>query len=140
MCYDVLEKEEKLMLTDNSKTKNIKILALDYLKSKVDQEVSLREIRNYVLKTTRTQFSSGVFSSAMRDLMEESEGRVLNTDRGIYKYTSVIKKAEINKVLSDCVKSLRSVAYVNYLDVTDEDLEYIKMIPNIIEKIEDIKM
>ena len=76
----------------------------------------------------------------MRDLMEESEGRVLNTDRGIYKYTSVIKKAEINKVLSDCVKSLRSVAYVNYLDVTDEDLEYIKMIPNIIEKIEDIKM
>ena len=44
------------MLTDNSKTKNIKILALDYLKSKVDQEVSLREIRNYVLKTTRTIF------------------------------------------------------------------------------------
>lgn len=128
------------MLNDGSGTSVIKKLAFSFLKENIDKEVPLRLIRSYINNRTGKEFSHGMYSSAMRDLVEESEGRILNTERGYYKYVSSVKKGEINDILGRCIKDLENAGYVNFLSVNQTDLDYIKEIPNLVKNIEKLKL
>ncbi|MCG9807240.1 MAG: hypothetical protein E6Z97_10565 [Staphylococcus epidermidis] len=128
------------MDNEMSGTRIIKHLARKYLENNIDREVSLREIRNFILKTTHKEYSHGMYSSAMRDLIEETDGKVLNPKRGIYQYASNTKKVQINNVLDECIRQLEELAYVNYLKINKDDIDNIKCIPKIIEDIKSIKL
>lgn len=128
------------MFNEVSGTKIIKNLAFDFLKDNVDKDVPLRVIREFVYGQTGNDFSHGMYSSAMRDLVDESNGRILNTDRGMYKYVSSVKKREINDILDRCIKELEDAGYVNYLMVDEKDLDYINYIPKIVDRIENLKL
>lgn len=128
------------MLSEVSGTRIIKNLAFEFLRDNIDKDVPLRVIREFIYGQTRSDFSHGMYSSAMRDLVDESNGRILNTDRGMYRYVSNVKKREINDILDRCIKELEDAGYVNYLMVDEKDLEYINYIPKIADKIERLKL
>lgn len=128
------------MINDSSGTKIIKDMAYDFLEARTDRNVPLRMIRAYIQKQTGEPYSHGMYSSAMRDLIEESNGRIVNTERGFYKFISSIKKREINEILDSCIDSLNSAGIINYLKVDQQDIEYIKKIPQLIEEIEKLKL
>ncbi|MEX6332646.1 hypothetical protein [Staphylococcus haemolyticus] len=128
------------MYNELSGTRTIKNLASRFLEDNVDIDVPLRVIREYIYGQTGSDFSHGMYSSAMRDLIEESNGRILNTDRGMYRYVSDVKKREINDILDRCIKELKDAGYVNYLMVDNKDLEYINKIPKIVDEIEKLKL
>lgn len=109
----------------------IKKVALDILKGNEGNDVPLRVIRHIVAEVTGKEFSGGSFSGAMRDLVEESRGRVVNSDRGIYRYERNIKKREINDAIDNLIKELDNIATDNILKISDEDLEVIRRIPSI---------
>lgn len=122
-----------------SSTQKIKNMAKEILKKKKGEPVYLKDIRNSITLQLGREFSSGVYSSAMRDLIEEEKDRIVNVDRGVYMYVSSIKKYEINNVLDNCIKSLKGTAYVDLLNVEDEDIKYIGYINNMIDVIENLK-
>lgn len=117
----------------------IKKLALDYLKGKSDESVSLREIKRYVSFQTGREYSAGSYSGAIRDLVEEMGGKIVNTDRGYYMYVGSVKANEINSAIDGLIKDLNKVAYVNLLKTSKEDIEVIKGIPDIQNKLEELK-
>lgn len=123
-----------------SSTQVIKNMAKQILKTNKGGEVYLKDIRRLISRELNQEFSPGMYSSAMRDLMEEEKGKIVNVDRGIYMYVESVKKTEINGALDNCIDSLKSAAYIDYLNVKEEELEYIKQIPILIEKIEKMKL
>lgn len=123
----------------SSNTQIIKKFAKSILKDRKGEPVYLREIRRIIMAELGGEFSAGVYSSAMRDLIEEEKGRVVNVDRGVYMYVKSPKKHEINEILDKCVISLKDAAYVNLLEVEEDDIRYIKHINEMIESVENLK-
>lgn len=122
-----------------SSTQIIKHMAKEILRSKKGEEVYLKDIRRLIQRELGREFSAGMYSSAMRDLMEEEDGRIINVDRGVYMFVKSKKKHEINGVLDDCIESLKGTAIVDLLTVEEEDIKYIKHIKDMIERIEELK-
>lgn len=118
----------------------IKQIALDVLRSSEGQDVPLRFIRHAVHDITNREFSPGSFSGAMRDLVGESNGRVINPERGIYRYEKSIKKIQINEAIDGLIHSLNEIAIDNILKISDEDLKMIRKIPGIQEGLEKLKI
>ena len=118
----------------------IKKIALDYLKRKTDESVSLRDIKNHVAMRTGHNFSQGSYSGAIRDLVDEMGGRIVNTDRGYYMYVGNVKANEINSAIDGLIKELNQLAYVNILKTSREDIEIIKEIPRMQDKLRDMKL
>jgi len=126
-------------MKDESKTHFVKRQIYKYLSMNSDSPVRLADIREYIINNYKVEFSPGVFSSAIRDLIDE-EGRIINIDRGVYMFVKSTKKLEINTILDDAIDGLREAAFVNYLEVDDLDVRYIKEIPNLIEKLQEMKI
>jgi len=122
-----------------SSTQIIKNMARNILKKNKGKEIYLKDIRRIIAREFNQPFSPGVYSSAMRDLIDEEDGRIINVDRGIYMYVDSVKKHEINKVLEECIQSLKASAYVDYLNTDEQEFQYIKQIPKIVESIENMK-
>lgn len=117
----------------------IKELALRVLKDNIDVPISLKDLREYISDQTQTRFSSGSYSGAMRDLVEENNGRVVNNDRGKYMYVSNAKQYAINAVLDETIVKLESLAIDNILLLSERDFETIRDIPELVERIERLK-
>lgn len=118
----------------------IKKIALDILRSLEGQDVPLRQIRDAVFELTQKRFTHGSFSGAMRDLIEENDGRVINTERGFYRYESNVKKREINNAIENLILSLDRIATANILKISNEDIEIIRKIPEIQARLSDLKI
>lgn len=118
----------------------IKRIAYDVLRANKGQKISLRLIRHYVEQESGETFSSGSFSGAMRDLIEESKGRIVNVERGFYSYVVHAKSYEINAAIDRLIQDLTEVAYVNLLEAEDEDINAIKKIPDIQRKLYQLKI
>lgn len=117
----------------------IKEWALAILKRYKDTSVPLKLIKELIIEETGFKFSPGSYSGAMRDLVDESRGRIINTDRGYYMYVSNTKGYAINAILDETIKKLDNLAYDNILSLTEEDKKTIEEIPGIIEKIKTLK-
>lgn len=118
----------------------IKKIAWDVLRANKDQRVSLRHIREMVEIKTGERFSSGSFSGAMRDLIEESGGKIVNVERGYYSFVGHAKTYEINSAIDKLILELEEAAYVNLLKAEDEDIEAIRAIPYIQQRLEELKL
>lgn len=118
----------------------IKDIALDILKDNKDRRVPLQFIKNQVEKHTGVMFSAGSFSGAMRDLVEESKGRVVNIERGYYIYMGNAKTYEINAAIEKLITDLNEIAVVNVLTTGDADIEAIKKIPSIQRQLKQLKI
>ncbi|QXJ48309.1 hypothetical protein [Bacillus altitudinis] len=125
---------------DSAAAPIIKEIALHLLKEAEGKDVALRDIKNFVIEATGKIFSSGSYSGAMRDLIEESRGRVINSDRGLYRYESNIKKREINDAIENLIRSLDDIATDNILKISDEDLDMIRNIPRIQHMLNELKI
>lgn len=55
-------------------------------------------------------------------------------------YVKSTQKLEINSIIDEAIDDLRNTAVINYLEVNDLDVRYIKEIPKIIKKLEEIKI
>lgn len=126
-------------MKDESKTHFIKRQIYKYLSMNSDKPVRLVDIREFLNSNHNIDFSPGIFSSAIRDLIDEEE-RIINIDRGVYMFVKSTKKLEINTILDNAIDELKHAAFINFLDVEDLDVRYIKEIPNLIKKIEDMKI
>ncbi|MDN5664351.1 MAG: hypothetical protein L0G74_11300 [Staphylococcus equorum] len=122
-----------------SDTQIIKNMARKILMDKKGESIYLRDIRRLITRELHREFTAGVYSSAMRDLIDEENGKIINVDRGLYMYVSCVKKHEINQVLDDCIISLKGTAYVDLLSVEEEDVKYIHEIKRMVEVIENLK-
>lgn len=118
----------------------IKKYALEYMRRRADQAISLKEIKLYVFEKTGENFSGGSYSGAIRDLVDEMNGRIVNIDRGVYVYLGNIKAYEINRAIDDLIEKLNEIAYVNILTTSDQDLNVIRKIPNIQERVQRLKV
>lgn len=140
------EEEIDGKVTVNQKSNNeaaspvIKRIAFEILRANKGQKISLRIIRHLVEEETGEKFSSGSFSGAMRDLIEESRGRIVNVERGFYSYVSHAKSYEINAAIDALIDDLNEVAYVNLLEAEDEDIAAIRRIPDIQRKLQQLKI
>lgn len=125
---------------NESGTRIIKREALRILKENKGKEVYLKEIRKEINFITGREFSSGMYSGAMRDLTQKSNSKVVNVKRGVYTYVDNAKKARINKVLDECINDLEDIGYINILEANPEDMRYIEEIPEIIKTIKKCKI
>lgn len=125
---------------DESKTHYLKRKIKEYLQARSDEPVRLIDIRESFINEYHENFSHGMFSSAMRDLMDEEDGKIVNIDRGIYMYVKSLKKLQINRTLDETISKLKELAYVNYLELDEIEIAYIKEIPNLVQQIENLKI
>lgn len=136
--------ESKVNITSKSSNEAaspiIKRIAYNLLRANKGQKISLRIIRHFVEEESGESFSSGSFSGAMRDLIEESKGRIVNVERGFYSYVVHAKSYEINAAIDRLIEDLTEVAYVNLLEAEDEDIDAIKKIPDIQRKLSQLKI
>lgn len=117
----------------------IKEIALSILKNNKDEKVPLRFIKSSVEEVTGEEYTPGSFSGAMRDLVEESDGRIVNIERGYYIYMGNAKSYEINTAIDKLINDLNNIAVVNLLKAEDEDIEAIRKIPYIQERLKELK-
>ena len=117
----------------------IKYYVTHYLKNNMDIQIPLKELREYVYRETGNDFSAGSYSGAMRDLIEENNGRIINHDRGMYMYVSNAKQYAINGVLEETISKLNSLAIDNVLLLSSQDFDTIRDIPYLSEQIEKLK-
>lgn len=118
----------------------IKKLTEHFLRSRPDTAISLRDIKEYVYEKTGETFTPGSFSGAMRDLVEESNGRIANIDRGYYAYLGNVKVHEINTAIDNLIEELDQIAVVNFLKTSDQDLDTIRKIPDIQRHLHSLKI
>lgn len=118
----------------------IKDWAMKILKEHKDQPVPLKFIKEEIMIKSGIEFSPGSYSGAMRDLIEENRGRIVNQSRGQYMYVSDAKRHAINSVLEDTISKLNDLAYDNILTLTHEDLDAIGKIPRLIDHIKALKI
>ncbi|WP_214704566.1 MULTISPECIES: hypothetical protein [unclassified Exiguobacterium] len=118
----------------------IKKLTERYLQTRPDEPVSLREIKEYVFRKTGEHFSPGSFSGAIRDLVEESNGKIANIDRGFYMYVGDVKVREINEAIDKLIERLDEIAFVNILKASNQDIKAIREIPNIQQGLKSLKL
>lgn len=118
----------------------IKKIAMDFLQSNPEQKMPLRVIKDVVEQLAGESYSPGAFSGAMRDLIEESKGKIVNIERGYYIYMANAKTYEINKAIDDLINHLNEIAVVNVLTADDEDIQAIRKIPNIQSKLNELKI
>jgi len=118
----------------------IKDIASKILKENKDEKVPLRLIKDIVEQITGEEYSSGAYSGAMRDLVEDSEGKIVNIERGHYIYLADAKSYEINRAIDSLIKDLNKIGIVNVLTADDEDIEAIRKIPKIQSKLEELRI
>lgn len=118
----------------------IKDIASNFLKTSPEEKIPLRMIKDVVEQVTGERFSSGAFSGAMRDLIEESHGKIINIERGYYIYMANAKTYEINKAIDDLISDLNEIAVVNVLTADDEDIKAIRKIPDIQARLKELKI
>lgn len=123
-----------------SNTQKVKNLARHILEINKGKEVYLKDIRSRIEEELGRSFSPGMYSSAMRDLLEEEDGLIANPDRGIYMYLDNVKKFQINSVLDGAIEDLKSTAVVDMLSIGPEEIRYINKIPDMIKKLERMKI
>lgn len=123
-----------------SNTQKVKNLARHILEVNKGQEVYLKDIRAKIEEELNQSFSAGMYSSAMRDLLEEEDGLIANPDRGIYMYLDNMKKYQINSILDGAIEDLKTTAVVDMLSIGPEEIRYINKIPDMIKKIERMKI
>ncbi|MEE1130314.1 MAG: hypothetical protein UHX00_01660 [Caryophanon sp.] len=114
----------------------IKKIVYAYLKNHSGQPISLKELKGLVENETKKEFSNGSFSGAMRDLIEESDGRIVNVERGYYVYLKDYKVYQILSAIDEFLEELDAIAIDNILELTDQDIQTIKLIPTIKNEIE----
>lgn len=127
-------------MKNESRTHFLKRHIKQYLQMNSDKEINLIEIRDHISDSLNEDFSPGMYSSAMRDLTEEKESKIVNLSRGVYIYVKSKKKVEINKVLDDTIEKLKNVAVISYLEINDLEERYLKEIPRLIAEIENMKI
>jgi len=118
----------------------IKEWAMKLLKENKDNPVPLKYIRDIIISEVGAEFSSGSYSGAMRDLVAENNGRIINHSRGNYMYVSDAKRHAINRILERTIDQLNEIAFDNVLVLTDEDWDAIKEIPHLISRIKELKL
>ena len=128
---DLLEERE-------SPSKIIREIAFLILEQNESIPVSLKSIRNLIYEITGRNFSPGTYSGAMRDLTDESNGRIVNVDRGYYLYETNIKRGQIIRTINKCKKELDNLAVDNILRLSNEDIQSIQLIPHIIQELDNI--
>jgi|GEM_PF-6199368 len=116
----------------------IKKIVSDYLKEFADQPIALKTLRSIVKDTTEREYSNGSFSGAMRDLIEESDGRILNVERGYYVYLKNFKRLQILRAIEKFSMELDNIATDNILELTNEDIDIIRRIPRIKEELQNL--
>ena len=102
---------------------------LQLLEERAPENVSLRDIRAYVEEAAGEKFTLAMFSGALRDLVIEQEGRVTNPERGFYRYNANAKREQISQILNKARRELDKVAFGNYLMLSAEEKETLKLIP-----------
>lgn len=107
----------------------IKDIVMSVLRDHPGQAYSLKELREIVYHETGREFSSGSYSGAMRDLLEESGGRIQNVERGIYVYPTDFKIMQLFMALRTFEEELEEIATDNILRLTEEDIQVIRTIP-----------
>jgi len=107
----------------------IKDIVMSVLRDHPDQTFSLKELREIVYHATGVEFSNGSYSGAMRDLLEESGGRIQNIERGIYVYPTDFKTMQLIMALKSFEEDLEEIATDNILKLTEVDIEAIRKIP-----------
>lgn len=136
----MIDNTNSIMMSGEPASPNIKKYALEYMRKRPDHPISLKEIKMYVFEKTGENFSGGSYSGAIRDLVDEMDGRIVNVDRGVYIYLGNIKAYEINRAIDDLVEKLNEIAYVNILTTSDQDLDVIRKIPHIQERVQRLKV
>ena len=109
----------------------IKDLVYYVLKNNPGELISLKTLKKYVRDISGEEFSNGSFSGAMRDLIEENNGRILNVTRGFYVYLEDLKKQQINFAIKQLIIELDNIATDNILDLTEKDMRSIMEIPDL---------
>lgn len=117
----------------------IKEVVYNFLQRHADKPVALKDLRNVVYENTGKNFSSGSFSGAMRDLIEEKNGRIINIERGYYIYLKNFKHVQLSMAIDEFMRSLDLIATDNILELTDEDIKTIRKIPEVKNQLERIK-
>lgn len=125
---------------DSAAAPIIKEIALYILSRQEGTPVALREIREEVFERTDMEFTPGSFSGAMRDLIEESGGRVTNVERGYYLYDSNVKRKSINAAIDQLIRNLDEIATDNILKLSNQDLDTIREIPRLQETLRRLKL
>ncbi|WRM43396.1 hypothetical protein [Staphylococcus phage LY01] len=120
-------------------TNEFKDLALEILKDNKNKEIPLILIKYKIKEKYGLEFKHTIISSAMRDLLKENE-RVVNIDRGIYLYSTNLKKIKINKNIDICIDNIKEIFKDNYLELSNEEKELLRNNKNIIEKLYDLKI
>lgn len=118
----------------------IKQVVYNILKENKGKEVPLRYLKTCVNEMTDQEFSNGSFSGAMRDLVEETNGRVMNVERGIYKYVVNVKRTQINNAIDRLINELANLTIDNVLELSQDDIQTIHYIPNLIEHLQQLKV
>lgn len=101
------------------------------LKSNPNNPIPLKVLKEYVKESSGEEFSNGSFSGAMRDLIEETNGRILNISRGVYVYVEDLKKYQINYAIEKLIEDLDNIATDNILELTERDIASIREIPSL---------
>lgn len=118
----------------------IKKVAFQLITEAEGEAVLLRKIKRSLEEDHSMQFTSGALSGAMRDLVKEKNGHVLNEKRGEYRYVGDVRSHQINRVLSKAIEELDQLAYVNILTASEMDLDVIRSIPEIQAQLEQLKL
>lgn len=109
----------------------IKDIVMNVLRTNPGKAYSLKELREIVYHETGREFSGGSYSGAMRDLLEESGGRIQNVERGIYVYPTNFKIMQLFIALRNFEDELEEIATDNILRLTEEDIQVIRKIPHL---------
>lgn len=118
----------------------IKKVAYHLIKEAEGEAVTLRRIKRVLAEDHAMQPTSGALSGAMRDLVKDKNGHVLNEKRGEYRYVGDVRSHQINRVLSKAIEELDQLAYVNILTASEMDLDVIRSIPEIQAQLEQLKL
>ena len=118
----------------------IKKVAFQLISEAEGEPVTLRRIKRSLEQDHNMQPTSGALSGAMRDLVKERNGHVINEKRGEYRYVGDVRSHQINRVLSKAIEELDKLAYVNILTASEMDLDVIRSIPEIQAQIEQLKL
>lgn len=113
----------------------IKDLVYYALKINPNNPIPLKILKEYVKESSGEEFSNGSFSGAMRDLVEETNGRILNISRGVYVYVEDLKKYQINYAIEKLIEELDEIATDNILELTEKDITSIRKIPSLKEQL-----
>ena len=111
----------------------IKEIVYDILKANPNESMPLRFLKDVVQEKSGREFSNGSFSGAMRDLVEEFNGRIINASRGFYVYIEDLKKYQINHAINKLMDELNAIATDNILELTEKDINSIREIPRLKE-------